>query len=248
VQLANPKGRDKAYDALVTFGPVAEKAALQYINHPDEAAQKKARSLCRLLKVPADHLLAQTLTDIADTRGGRVRTALVNLAHMRVDEANRAKVSEALNASLLDPNVGIREDAVLAVKTWGTPQNTDALLKVFADFQASGKGSYILVIDTLATLKDPKAAPALAQGLTHASEREAVAKALFAIGSPAEDAVIPFLQNIDRDARLESCQILAEIGTSKSVQPLQNAIVNYGQDRVFFAEANLAIQKIAARK
>jgi len=248
LQLPNVHARAKAVQALSNLGPAASKAVLRYINHPDEAVQKEARSLCRKLDISAERQLEQTLADVADTRIARSRTALQQLARQRPDDASRAKVSGALNAALLDHDPGIREGALDAVKVWGTTANTDALLKLLGDFQAADMEHDARVIDLLGSLKDPKAAPALAQGLTHASERVAVSKALKAIGSSAEEAVIPFLQGVDREARLEACRILAEIGTTKSVAPVQDAWNAYRFDNVFVAEAQQAIQKIMARK
>jgi HEAT repeat protein len=249
LQLPNAHTHAKAAEALVNIGPVAAPAALAYLNHPDEAVRKEAKSVCRRLNVSDERQLEQTLADVADPRTGRARTALQHLAALRPDDTARAKVSAALNAPLLDSNADVRADALSAARVWGTTANTDALLKLLGDFQATGEGRDARMIDLLGSLKDPKAAPALAQGLTHPRERGPVGKALRAIGPGAEEAVIPFLRVDDREARLEACRILAEIGTDKSVQPLQTAFNAYAQfDGVFARESQVALEKIAARK
>jgi HEAT repeat protein len=249
LQLPNDHARANAVKALSNLGPVASKAVLRYINHPTAAVQKEARDLCRKLDVSAERQLEQTLADAADPRIQRSRAALQHLAALRPDESNRAKVSQALNAALLDHDPGIRAEALNAVKVWGTQANTAALMKLLGDFQAEDVEQDGRAIAILGALKDPKAAPALAQGLTHAPERDAVSKALRAIGSGAEDAVVPFLTVADRAARFEACRILGEIGTSKSLGALAQARDNIGgMDGPFYNEALLAMQKIMARK
>ena len=66
LRLKDPALRGKAAQALVKLGPVATGAVLVYLNHPDADVRKEARSLCKLLNVPADRQLEQTLADVAD--------------------------------------------------------------------------------------------------------------------------------------------------------------------------------------
>jgi hypothetical protein len=250
LQLPNANERDNAAKALLSLGPVAVEAILPYINHPNADVRQAALDLCRRLNVPDDRLLEQTLADVADARVQRSVTALRRLASLRPDEASRAKVSDALNAPLLDPHGDVRAAALNVVKVWGSQDNTTTLLSVLGSVQPDGPERDASVIDLLGSLKDPKAASALAQGLTHRGERGAVGQALISIGPEAESAVIPFLQSVDTGARIEACQVLAEIGGVASLQPLQEAVYNLppGQPGyVLLREAQVAMQKIAAR-
>ena len=52
------------------------------------------------------------------------------------------------------------------------------------------------------------------------TQREA-SKALQAVGSKAEEAVLKYLKNSDPGVRAEACRILKVIGTRKSIGPLQ---------------------------
>jgi hypothetical protein len=251
LQLLNRQTRGKVVQALLTptLRPVAEKAVLPYLDHPDVEVRKAARDLCSRLDVSPDRQLEQTLADITDPKRGRSITALEHLARLRPDEANRAKVSRAIDASLLDQNVAIRESALDAVKVWGTSENTGNLLQMLGNVQAGGAGRDTRIIDALGVIKDPRAAAVLAQGLTHGRERGPVSKALQSIGPAAEEAVLPFLQVEDREARCAACRLLAEIGTDKSLRPLKDAGLKYGfGDDGFFKETQLAEQKILARK
>ncbi len=250
--LTNAQMRDKAAQALLQFGPAATKAVVPYINHPDPGVKKAARELCRRLNVPADLLLDQTLADAAAASIPRGRAALQHLAALRPDDSNRAKVSEALNPLLLDPHPEIRTDALNAVKVWGTQANTAALLKLLGDYQGGKKENDACgVIDLLGSLKDPKAAPALAQALTVVRERGPASVALVSIGPAAEEAVLPFLQAADPGARIAACWVLADIGTAKSLQPLQDAISfapGGALGEPLIRAAQEAILKISARK
>lgn len=247
-QLPNPTLRGRAVQALLKLGPVATQAVVRYIDYPDEAVAKDAQDICRLLNIAADRQIEQILADVADTDLSRSDAALRYLAQLRPNEASRAKVSGALNAPLLDPNPGIREDALNAVQVWGSKENTATLLKLLGDFRSGGLGRNPRLLGILASFQDPAAAPALAQGLTHAHERGVVSQALKSMGPGAEDAVIPFLESADEGARIEAARILAEIGTGKSLQPLQAAAERYFADGVFTGQAQLASQKIAARQ
>jgi predicted Zn finger-like uncharacterized protein len=245
LQLKNVAQRGKAVQALLKLGPAATKAVLGYINSPDAGVRKEARSIARLLKIPVGGQLEQTLADVADPQVSRSRAALQYLARLRVDQASRVKVSTALNAPLLEADKGIRQDALNAVKVWGTKENTAPLLKLLGDSPGRRDGC---VIDILGALGDPAAAPALAQGLTDVRERGPVSKALKAMGPGAEEAVLPFLESKDVGARVEACRILADIGTHKSLQPLKDAMNCNSFDFGFVKEGQIASQKILARQ
>jgi HEAT repeat protein len=168
---------------------------------------------------------------------------------LQPDEANRGKVSRALNTPLLDEKSSIREDTLKALKIWATKANTANLLKLLGDYQKGGPAQYVRVVEVLGSLKDASAATAIAQGLIYQRERDTVARALLTIGPEAEGAVIPFLQSQDRGARLTACRILAEIGSAKSVPALRDALNTFATtDTQFVNDAQMAIQMIQSRK
>jgi len=73
-------------------------------------------------------------------------------------------------------------------------------------------------------------------------------KALTAIGPGAEYAVIPYLQSTAREARFAACAILADVGTPKSLPALEAAGNKDLGDVAFYQCAQLAGEKIMARK
>jgi hypothetical protein len=248
LHLRGPATRPRAVQALAELGPVATRAVLGYLNHPDAPVRKAARGLCRLLNVPAALQVEQTLADVADARKARCRAALEDLARFRPDEASRTKVSRALNAPLLDPDPGVRAGALAAVRAWGTSENTATLVSALGKFQDGGACRDPRVIDALGSLKDSAAAPALAAGLTHPQEVGSVVKALTAMGPGAEAAVIPYLDSSSQGARFAACWILAGIGTPKSLSPLEAAGNKWYRDGDFRQRTQLAAEEITARK
>ncbi|HZY83947.1 MAG TPA: hypothetical protein VFE78_03895 [Gemmataceae bacterium] len=248
LQLKVPANRAQAVQALLKLGPVATKAVLSYLDYPDLTVQKEARGLSRLLKIAPARQLEQTLADVADPRKPRARAALQSLARLRPDEASRAKVSPALNAPLLDPDPGARDDALNAARVWASKANTATLLTLLGKLRTGGSACDPRVIELLGSLQGAAAAPALAEGLTRPPELDAVVKALVALGPGAEEAVLPYLQSTDRGARYAACWVLGEIGTRKSVSPLEAAGNKYYADGDFYKRARLASEKIVARK
>jgi HEAT repeat protein len=221
--LKDPGQRDKASQALIQLGPAATTAVLQYLDYPDEGVRKAARGVCRVLNVSDARRLEQTLADVADTRKGRVRVALESLTRMRPDGATRMKVSQALNAPLLDPDPAIRAEALDAVRVWGTPQNTGALVKL---------------VEILTGDKSEGGLRTIA----------GVVQVLIALGPDVQTDVTPLLKSSDGLLRRQACYVLAEIGTGESLQPLQDAGKNYlNVDGEFYQLTQRAIAKIMAR-
>jgi hypothetical protein len=223
-------------------------AVLHYINHPDPAIEKEARGLARLLKISDERQLDQTLADVADSQISRSRAALHRLAQIRPDDASRAKVSKALNTTLLDPSRGLSDESLNALRVWASGENIDTLVNMLGPYDKAGMGRSARVIEFLGALKDPRAASALAPGLDHGRERSLVSMAMKTIGPGVQDVVVPYLDFINPATRIEACRILGEIGTSKSLGALQKAYDGAGGDPVFSQELVMAMQKIGARK
>ncbi len=224
LQLKDPEQRGKAAQALLKFGPVAAGSVLQYLDHPDEGVRKEARNLCRVLKVSADRQLEQTLADAADTSKARSRIALQSLAQLRPDDTARVKVSRSLNAPLLDPDPAVRAYALDAVRVWATLENTTTLLKLLGNMRM-GK----------------------MEGNDHDGER--IVQALISIGPEVQKEVVPLLKSPDGLLRRQSCWILSEVGTSESLQPLEDAGKAFlTVDNEFYEQTQRAIAKIMARK
>jgi hypothetical protein len=224
LRLKDPGRRDKAAQALLKLGPVATGAVLKYLDHPNADVRKEARTLSRTLNAAAGRQLDQILADVADSHKPRSLAALTQLARLRPDEASRVKVSRALNAPLLDADPGIRDAALDAVRVWGTTENTTTLLKL---------------LDNLCGVKSEDSARTV----------DRVSQTLISVGPVVEDGVIPLLRSPEPVVRGTAAHVLAEVGTSKSVQPLTNAGVDLlSADYAYYAFTQTAIAKIATRQ
>ena len=107
---------------------------------------------------------------------------------------------------------------------WATPENAATLLKLLGDMPA-------------------------ARTEADARTTDRVAQAVVAIGPGVEDAVIPLLKSPDGLVRREACGILGDVGTNKSVQPLEAAGQGYLTiDVGFYRLTQLAVAKIVARQ
>jgi HEAT repeat protein len=223
-QLKDPAQRSKAAQALLELGPVANATVVQYLDDPDAGVREEAASLCGLLRISAARQLEQTLADVADASKARSHAALQHLASLRPDEANRARVSQALNAPLLDPDPAIRDDALNAVRVWATPENTSTLVQLLGSLHCE---------------RSPNDA--------HTGDQ--VAQALIAIGSGVEEAVVPLLKSPDALVRRQACWVLTEIGTQKIV-PLLDAAGGacVAIDPEYYRQTQVAIARVTARQ
>jgi HEAT repeat protein len=224
LDLKDPAQRGKAAQALVKLGPVANAAVVRYLDDSDPDVRQEAASLCQPLQIPAARQLDQTLADVADASKARSRAALQHLANLRPDEASRVRVSQALNAALLDADAGIRDDALNAVRVWATSANTSPLVQLLGSLHGE-------------------------RSANDARTGDVVAQALIAIGSGAEEAVVPLLKSPDAVVRRQACWVLTEIGTPNSVSPLIAAGGAYvSVDPEYYQQTQAAIARLTARQ
>ena len=88
----------------------------------------------------------------------------------------------------------------------------------------------------------------MAQGLTHVNERDAASRALKAMGPAAEESVLSYVSFADTLTRFEAARVLGEIGTAKSLEPLQKALSQWGAtDSIFAQQVRMSRQSIEAR-
>ncbi len=142
-------------------------------------------------------------------------------------------VSKGLDPVLADANYRAREQAVLALRTWGTPVNVPKLAAMLDDGEENGVFDLrINTAKTLAAIGDPAGVPAVAGRLTDPwDSAHGIVDILVSFGRPAEDAVIPLLgwkegtrkgRFPESDPRHNAILVLEKIGTRKSVEALKD--------------------------
>jgi hypothetical protein len=100
-------------------------------------------------------------------------------------------------------------------------------------------------LKTLGKLKDPTSIPSVARRLTDPKDRKFASEALKAFGSPAEEEVVKYLQQPEKEVRVEVCRILHKIGTKASVPALEETAK--AKERDVANEARNAIKEINKR-
>jgi len=239
---------NNTYEVPVTVAVrLLDKAEAEKVWNERQAALDKARAAAAARKaapktkaVPGS-VLEQTIADLKANEWYKVKAACDKLAGISPTEEHRATVAATLEGLLTHDNGFVRPAAAKALGTWGTKDSVLALIAAL-DGDALVKGA---AIKALGGLKDPRAAEALAKLIPVPSSRHAAAKALKTMGSMAEDPVLPLLNHADRMAQMEACRILTDIGTAKSVAPLE-ALLKTAKSTVAM-QAKRALKAIAAR-
>ncbi len=157
------------------------------------------------------------------------------------DPEKRARVAQALEAMLGDPDGFTRSDAIKALSVWGGPENTPALVKTLADPEFGVRWA---ALDAFAVIADPAAAEAVAAFLDKDGGK--ASKALKAMGPKAQTPVWTYLKHENVFVRCDACKVLAVIGTVDSVPPLM-AIARRGGRDFDVKEANTALYAIRDR-
>jgi S1-C subfamily serine protease len=163
--------------------------------------------------------LAQLLDDLDSPNGFKRQHAAERLAKAKPSEP-RDKVVKALEPLIKDSSPFLRRAAIQALGVWGNKETVPGLLKVLTSDDVFTRQA---AIEALADLKDERAAEPLAKLVANFQDRGHAARALQAIGSKAEKAVLPLLQHSDLFVRVEACKILEVIGTKEAIPALKIA-------------------------
>jgi S1-C subfamily serine protease/HEAT repeat protein len=239
--------RQEACRVLVEVGTGASLAPLESVAGRDEnvfvrqgAAAAVAALKARLDGGPEVDRLIATLRN-GDRR--RQDEAMRRLAEVQPDDARRAEVSRALDP-LLTPDVFRIEAAAKAAARWADDRARRRLVGLMTDPDFRPWGHVARAI--AANRPDDAAIGALVG--RYKDDRGLVGEALKPLGPRAEgpllglvvDASVPF------DARIGAAQLLAEIGTSASLDPLRGLAAQAGDEPVAATAAD-AIRAIEAR-
>jgi hypothetical protein len=146
------------------------------------------------------------------------KAALLELKLKDVEEEHLEEVSETLIATLKGSwNVAEHLDAMAVWKGKGTEK---AILGLVGNFQYRQHSKAIM--DCLAKFGTKESARALTMGLTDRSYGDDAVQALIEIGPVAEEFVVKFVDHRDEPVRNRVYDVLAEIGTEKSVSKLRS--------------------------
>jgi HEAT repeat protein len=210
-----------------------------------DAAQRALTILARsesdpVVDVPDDPFQL-LLRDLRAEDLSRRKAAVQRLKVMRPNDYRR-EVVKVLEPMLHDKDLELRQEAIRALGQWG---GADAVPSLLALLGEENPAIYRPLIDTLAVLKDPRAAEPLARRW-FAREPEAVSAALIAIGPAAEGAMLEQLSQPSIPLRIAACRVLRKIGTRASLGPLLK--LTDDKSSPLTEAAWEAVEAIAARK
>lgn len=154
--------------------------------------------------------------------------------------ARRDEVARKLVPFLKDSNQLTRNQAANALTTWATEASLPALREALRDEWWPVRH---FAIAALANIRRPECAEAIVADF--AVDQAPAKDALLQMGSVAEEAVLKLVQHDDPAIRQQACQILAAIGTRRSVSVLREA--KQSSNAALAQEAEQAIKAVVAR-
>jgi len=176
-----------------------------------------------------------------------VQSALSELSSLKVDPARQAEVATVLETVAIDGKLDatMRIMAIKLIPAWSGKESAELLIRLMDDKASSVR---LTAIDALVETHSPLAAAALVKNWDKL-EAERITHGLIALGSDAESAVLPFLNNTSNIAiRVEACRALRHIGTAESLKPLLDLMNVKDQDPAIATAAKEAMKQILDRK
>jgi hypothetical protein len=159
--------------------------------------------------------------------------------YMAKPDKRRAAVAKIVERELEGDSSAL---AASVLAKWGALESVPALVNGLKSKKTAQERQPFVY--ALGELRDVRAAAPLADMLETQGASDAVF-ALKKIGSPAEDAVAAKLKSPQKMARISACDILAQIGTRKSVSALE--ALNADPDIAVQVSAQAALQRIRSR-
>jgi HEAT repeat protein len=156
--------------------------------------------------------LDEALADLKAGDANRARPSADWLAKAPVEQARQAEVAQKLEPFLDDRQV--RDHAAKALAIWATKENVPALIRALESDSGAVKQS---AMDTLAKLKDERAAAPLAKHMANFFDRGNASRALQALGPVAEGEVVKYAFDADGGTQGEARKILESYKTKESV-------------------------------
>lgn len=219
-QLKNPNGQvvERAISVLKQIGSDKSLEPLRAVAISDNRQlAESAKGAIHQLSPGKSDLVADALLDLESNDVFRRRDALDSLAGMKPDQRRNlvcAKVMPLIvgkQQSFLDLN-----EVAKVLGVWGDDKIVTQLLPMIDP--AGDANHRHAAMKIVGELKDKRGIIPIVRCLPHDSRE--VKEALIAMGPVAEDEVLKSLHSTDVTTRKTATEILGEIGTAKSLEPL----------------------------
>jgi predicted Zn finger-like uncharacterized protein len=217
------RARELSMKALAKWGTADSVATIRKVLEDPNAGQGLRNEATRALKSLGSNESADLIQSIANLKSsdnGRHQQGLDFLVRTTPDKEHQAELAKLAEPFLEDPDDGTKDRAARALVTWGTPDQSPALIKALDSRSGGVRQS---AMKALGRLKEEKAILPITLRLTDFGDRATASQALQDIGSKAEATVATGLDNNDKGVRLEVCKILGVIGSTKDTIKKLNA-------------------------
>lgn len=212
---------------------------------PDASIRRAARTAVSKVDAKNAEPLRFVLEDLAlpasPENVARRSEALDALATTAPDEARVESVAPVLETILLDAAQSeLAPAAGRALSVWNRPKTADVLLPVLSNPKSEDHPNLDAVIRAAGGISDKRLPFQVVRWLT--LRKQAVSDACATMGTPGEDELIKLLGTAP-GARLDICEVLKRMGTSRSIPALEKAkrdkngrfMVGYEIDRTIAA-------------
>ncbi len=231
------------FNVLKDIGTAASLPALKAVQGPDTLHAKGViQAIGERLPLTREEW-AQALEDLKSPDQAVRTRATRRIAATPPIEERRADVVSRLELAMNDQSPEARNAAVKGLGRWGGKKTIPTLA---GRLQAQGfdPGMHAAVIEALGEFKDDEAAAAIAKRLADVFDRPKATQALKAMDAPvAEKAILPLLKDTNVFTRVEAVKVLADVGGSDSIAPLEQL---FNDNNVFYsgpaAEALAAVK------
>lgn len=187
-----------------------------------ELAEKRKADEIKAAQPPTAEELDGLLADLApDQDFSHKYNALNALKKKQPVDAQRARVTGAVEPMMLDSNASLRRAAIGVMGAWGTKDDIPKLVKLLDQLDSLIR---MAAIEALGQIKAPASAEALAPLLANQSDQHNAMRALEALCEIAEPAVIKMLNHADKQVRYHACKTLGKIGGKRSVAAIKKQL------------------------
>jgi HEAT repeat protein len=232
---------DNVLDALRTWGDETCVPAVARLLRSDSRPSTRAKSLALLGKYPGEKSAEGVALCLTATDKSTADSAAAILDEMEPAVAQKAVAKALLSVESFDRQKLLKVLKKLCISEPPTKETVDILLDVLRT--ESNPFALQEAIPIVAKVKEERVAVMLATGLGEFRYRKDVIPVLIEMGDVAEKPVLEYLKHNDSDARIAACEVLARIGTRRSLASLQPLVRDFFMGRA----AKQAIDAIELR-
>jgi HEAT repeat protein len=217
-QLPDWGGRGQnAANALQTLGKGCETEVVKYRFHTDQGCRQRAQQLLIGYGTSDQVIVKQAVEELRSPDEHRRTAAGEYLALTKAIPAQKEAVALALNNALKDVNNGVRNNAIKAVKVWGTNANVPTLVEMLLDPKWNGgdwqqpRELRTLMVTFLVDLGDDRAVPVFCQDMTINDFKSYASQGLKKVEKTALPEIVKCLSNPNLPVKQGAALALSEM-------------------------------------